>query len=636
MRILRGKSNLEVSSQGFAWFVVGLVLATFIGGAVRTILTSDRVHQRIVTELRNRFPQQKFQIGQTEVLLSRGFWPGLGLRVKSLSFGQDVCGKLSFHLDVPQAVLPVDLWALRSGKMRLGRVELSNGHVHLNYKPCPDDPPSPSATAPAPPRKPMISAPSLDWNKVSQHLNGVEISNFTLTYERNVTWKLLVHSMQLDFDGDVSAQGLMEIQKSLPFGSLSHMVDMEAQGDDRVLQWGVHSEFKEGSVQLKGSLDLNNHAAAVQVLARQLPMKDVVSELYQMGFIAQDLRLKATWLSCAMKWEGAIEKPDLSPIIANECKVEGGYGRVDLENAEFWISHLNELKKPATLKISKLQMQPVLEALGRQVLPKVLARPGIWSGELSYLNPNTWSLDGNLENAEVIFSNRSVRGKQSLEKLRTRVARVNSRIEATVDQLEIRDGEFAGELKFVLQDDWRNGEFRADVQKLRFGPAIQNLMVGGPLGNLKMNGQGTLQAGELGRWDGDFELDQVGGIGWSAEGVRVKSHYTPGVFHLEARALEGKLLPNWRAYPQLQVVRPETDGPVVWKGVQAKVDIQAGGGLIHYVTATEEDQKQTWRLKGNWVRDGEFNAVLAVGAAKPKNFVLSGERGVLNVQERLR
>ncbi len=75
MRILRGKSSLEVSSHGFAWFVVGLVIATFVGGAARTLLTSDRVHKQIVSELRARFPQQDFQIGATEVLLSRGLWP---------------------------------------------------------------------------------------------------------------------------------------------------------------------------------------------------------------------------------------------------------------------------------------------------------------------------------------------------------------------------------------------------------------------------------------------------------------------------------------------------------------------------------------------------------------------------------
>src|SRR5438045_1827397 len=109
MRILRGQSNLEVSSTGFALFVVGIVPATFLGGAVRTTLSSERVHAWIVGELKNRFPKQDIQIGATEVLLSRGFWPGFGLRVNGLAVKQDVCGKLSFNLNLPQAVFPLDL-----------------------------------------------------------------------------------------------------------------------------------------------------------------------------------------------------------------------------------------------------------------------------------------------------------------------------------------------------------------------------------------------------------------------------------------------------------------------------------------------------------------------------------------------
>src|SRR6185312_9227354 len=130
MRILRGRSNLEVSSTGFAWFVVGLVLATFLGGALRVALQSDRVHQRIVSELRERFPKQDIQIGATEVLLSRGVWPALGLRVHDLIVKQDVCGKLSFLLTLPDAVLPLDLLSLRNGTIRLNDVELNGGELH--------------------------------------------------------------------------------------------------------------------------------------------------------------------------------------------------------------------------------------------------------------------------------------------------------------------------------------------------------------------------------------------------------------------------------------------------------------------------------------------------------------------------
>ncbi len=638
MRILRGKSDLEVSSQGFAWFVVGLVLATFIGGAVRTMLGSDRVHKRIVDELKSRFPKHEFQIAKTEVLLSSGMWPGLGLKVHGLVFKQETCDKLSFTLDVPTAILPVDMFALRKGKVRLGRVEMNGGRIHLNYRPCP--PPAEAAIAangagaPAP-AKPAIAPDNLNWRRAGEQLDAIEFRDFILTYERNRTWKISVRSMDLDFTGsELTSQGLLEIHKSLPFGELTHAVDFEAHGDDNLLQWGLQAEFKEGNVALNGSLDLATSAAVVQASARQLPMKDVLSELHQMGFLEKDLQLKATWLSCGLKWEGQFTDPKAMPVKVQGCKFEGGYGRMELAGADFWIGQPQMFKEPAKLKVERLQIQPLLEAVGRKVLPAVVARPGVWSGELQFLSPTSWQLEGHLENAEIVFSNRSIRGKQMLEKLRTRVARNGALLNGKIDEVKIQGGEFEGVLNFQLQEDWRNGTFEADFQKLKFSPAIQSLLVGGSLGALAVKGQGSLLAGELGHWTGRFELGEIRGIGWEGVGMQVNSRYQPGVFLLDARAKEMQVDSAWPQFLQVKSVMSDAVSPVKWKDIQAKLEIQRNGGVVQSVSAVETSRGQPWRFKGAWVRDGEFSGVLTVTASnRQQNFALKGEKGVLVVHD---
>lgn len=634
MRILRGKSNLEVSSQGFAWFVVGLVFASFIGGAIRTLLSSQGVHSRIVSELRNRFPKQQFDIGKTEVLLSRGIWPGLGLRLRNVTFKQETCGKLSFQLDVPEAVLPVDLFSLRKGKVRLGHAELNDGKIHFDYKTCPKiDDDQPAEVEPAPkPKKPMISANSLDWRKAGEHLNAIDLKNFTVTYERNNTWKVWIHSLNIDLSDELSARGLIDVQKSLPFGTLSHKVDVDALGDDKVMQFGMRSEFKEGFLNLKGSLDMNNAAAVVQVNARQLPLKEVMSELFQMGFLEKDVALKTTWLSCSLKWEGAIAQPGQSPVIAKDCKIEGGYGRIDLDTAEFFPDGDKTFRVPAKLKVTKLQIQPLLEALGRQVLPAVLPKPGVWTGAISYAGPNEWDLDGYLENVEVMFSNHSVRGKQNLEKLHTRVQKTGARIDAKLDEVSVHEGEFKGLIQFSLQEDWRNGQFSAAVERLNFSPSIQTLLTGGRLGNLKFKGEGALRNGELSKWEGLFELNEISGVGWKGEGVSVRSKFSPGIFHLDGKMARITVTPDWSIYNQLQDVMPEAQGEVRFKDLLAKIDIQANGGSIPMGQATlEAPGHPVWRMKGSWIREGQF--IAALSTARGKSFPLSGEKGSLRVLE---
>ncbi|HMN69010.1 MAG TPA: hypothetical protein PKC28_10770, partial [Bdellovibrionales bacterium] len=519
MRILRGKSNLEVSYRGFAWFVVGVVLATFLGGAVRTVLSSDRVHQRIVTELKSRFPKQEFQIGRTEVLLAQGLWPGLGLRLRDVRFRQETCDKLSFDLVVPQVDLPVDMLSLRKGRLRLGRVELTGGRLHFDYKPCPQAPPTTAtATAPEPvpgpsdpatPRKPWLAAETLDWRKAGQSADALELRDFTVTFEPQETWKLLVRRMSLDLDDELSAQGVLEVQKSLPFGTLSHLVEVDAHGADQILQWGVRADYKEGGVQLRGSADLHSGAGVMQVTVRQLPLKDLMSELHQIGVVDREMALKTTWLSCGLKWEGQIHRPKDMPISVRTCRIEGGYGRADLDAADFWPGQTEWLKVPARLKGERLQVQPVLEALGRKVLPAVMPKLGVWTGEISYGGLNAWSLDGELEGAEVTFSNRSIRGKQVLEKMHTVLSRAGERIEGKVDALVLQGGEFQGNIGFALTEDWRNGNFAVEIHKLRVHPSIQNLLVGGTIGNVQVDGRGSLMQGELSQWNGRIALENV-------------------------------------------------------------------------------------------------------------------------------
>ncbi len=116
--------------------MLGLICATFFGGAARTMLRSERVHDRIVNELKSRFPKHEFDIGQTEILLARGIWPGFALRLRNVVFKQDVCGKLSFTLTLPETVLPLDFLGLRKGQIRLNDVEITGGEIHLDYRPC--------------------------------------------------------------------------------------------------------------------------------------------------------------------------------------------------------------------------------------------------------------------------------------------------------------------------------------------------------------------------------------------------------------------------------------------------------------------------------------------------------------------
>jgi len=642
MRILRGQSNLEVSSQGFAIFVVGLILATFLGGAVRTLLSSDRVHQSIAIEIKKKFPRHLFEVQATEVLLSHGIWPALGLRLTGVTFRQDVCGKLSFAVSLPEAVLPLDFWSLVRGRVRLGVVEVNAGQIHLNYRPCEGGEPSVSeaiaAKIPNSNTKPL-PVTQLDWRDLRQSLRGITLRDFTVTYERNSTWKLVFKNAYVDIGRTMELTAKVDVHKSLPFGELIHAIDASAVAEGQKLRWDVVHSFKEGQVDWKGEWEMPSNRVVTDLSLRQIPVKDLVGELYQMGLLTREIPLRSAWLSCGLKWDGNLNSLMQIPIQAKDCRLEGSYGRIDLPEAELAPNLSFPLKSMAQVKIQKLQLQPVMESFGVRFLPAVVSRMGVWSGSVSFLSPKEWSLDGNIEGMELVFSNQSVRGKQIISRLGMRARRTLTEIDGAVNSLTMPDGgKFVGGVRFQLSPDAQVGSFMVDVEDISLSPSIQSLLIGGKLGGMQIRGRGELGKGELTKWNGQGRMANLSGNGWNLRQVDLRSQFASGVFQLEVRAEDLDVTAYWKYYPQLRVVLPDlaNDQAWRWRDLQAKLQIhRTGGVLTQGLASSSPNGGAQWNVRGSWVRDGDFRGMLRWVGARSRQFTLHGERGALSAQEDL-
>lgn len=621
-------------------------MATFVGGAIRTLLGSDRVHQRILSEVRNRFPQDDIRIGSTEILLSSGIWPGLGLKISDFSFKRENCGKLGVNFEAPILIVPVGIWGLYKSEVSLGHVEIHRGKAHLHYKNCspltmakektpvpPDQPLALKSGAPEPER-PLWNPPTFDWKQIGKIVDSAEIKDFALTFEREPTWKVHIQDAELEFGGELFGHALVDVQKSLPFGTLNHSVDIEARGEGSVVQMQLTSEFKEGRVFWKGSWDSSTHSAMSSLNLSQLPLKEVVNELYLMGFLENEVPLRSAWLSCQAGWEGSITRPIETPVKVNGCKVEGTYGGIQMEEAHLYPLAQNKLKVPIQFKVQNLQVQPLVEAFNKQILPAVINRLGVWSGQVEFLNRNSWSLDGFLDGAEVVFSNQSVRGKQQLRRIHTVAHQVEGLLAAKVDQLELNEGKFEGVIEATLNDDWRNGTFSVNIANIAFSPGIQTLLTGGTWSVLKLVGHGRLQSGEVSEWRGVMESPRMLGMGWTGEKVSATSRYQPGLFSIEGRVENLELGGGWRYYPQVREHLALNGEALKWKDVRAKIEVKKAGGDIQSFFATDTRNGKIWRGRGNWQRERELIALLTgIIDGQQKNFAIRAEKGFLTMDE---
>jgi hypothetical protein len=553
---------------------------------------------------------------------------------------QDVCGKLSFILTMPSATLPVDLFSVVMRKPRLGHVKIEKGQLHLDFRACEAPAPipvavtegeAPAAAAPPPPPKPVI-VPKIKVGEIRRFLKSVQLNDFSITYEKQPSWKIIFKSGELEADDEIGLQASIDVQKAAAFGTLIHPIDLDLRSDRQVFRWDISSEFKEGHVHLTGSLDQEAQGGRAALSLRQVPVKELMSEAYQIELLTRELVLKSTWVSCAAEWEGSLLKFRASPVSVHDCKIEGGYGRAELAKTDLWLNSEAPFKTPAKFKIRQLQIQPVVEALGREVLPAVLSRLGVWSGELEYSNNKAWNLDGVLENAEVVFSSHSVRGKQAITQIHTSLKKQGTAISGKIDDVQLRDGKAEGHVDLVLDEDWRDGRFGARISALSLSPAVQKLMMGGTVGAVQLHGEGILKAGEVSEWNGLLKLPSAEGAGWRASDVTVKSRYTNGTFFLNADARSASATAQWRHFAQIAPMLKEGAAEAVWNEILIRLSVLKTGGQIESFTAKLEGAEPVWQGKAAWVRDGMFSGVLKAG--KSRSYSVQGEKGTLRIQAR--
>lgn len=123
----RPKSNpLSVTATGWAWLMIGVLLALFLGGAVRALLSERQVRQWIEKKWQQEDPPYFLKFQTARVELSEGWRPRFGLLVRGLELSpKDPCGR-GHRLQISELFLPGPLSVLWGKSLRFGQVRASD------------------------------------------------------------------------------------------------------------------------------------------------------------------------------------------------------------------------------------------------------------------------------------------------------------------------------------------------------------------------------------------------------------------------------------------------------------------------------------------------------------------------------
>ncbi len=385
MRILKSRSDQEVSSTGFALFIAGLILAGFIGGAMRTLLSSDQIQNRILTAVQAALPALQVKMDPANVTLARGIWPGLSISIPKLHLIKpEACGETYGTVELEDINLPLDIFPLLRSRVHWDVVTVSKLSLIYSKKPCPPSKPQASKESPSPPpNKPpeetglMASADSVREHiakafaiarQLRDHLHGVQVKRVEVASSEDPSWLVAIADFDMRVGGVLTTSAKLHFEKTLVPGKIEHEATFKAEINPQQLKWEVRSPLKEGLIHWSGVANQANDSLDQRLMIRQIPLKDVLLEIQTWSGLTKGGSPKFIWLSCDLGQSGALSQFKTIPLEISDCKIDGEGEQIRaVPGQQVWPWERTPLHQPLRFQVSELSLQTLLDLLGNPV-----------------------------------------------------------------------------------------------------------------------------------------------------------------------------------------------------------------------------------------------------------------------------
>jgi hypothetical protein len=645
MRILRSRSDHEVSSTGFALFVAGLVIAGFIGGALRTLLSSDQIQARILTELQTALPSVDIKMDTAKVSLARGFWPGISISIPKLRLQKpESCGETAGNLELEGLDLPLDVIALLRSHVHWSVVSVRSLSLNFRRQNCAKKDPEPIAKAETKPGTKESSGElpkEKDLNeqigktfdgveKIGDHISGVHIGHAVVASLDDPTWHLDIDNFDLDFSRKVFLNAKLNFQKTFPGGTIEHAATLKADATKEQFKWELRSPMKEGAILWNGIADREKDSVIQKITIRQLPLKDVLAEFQSWMDSSKGGSPRFIWLSCDLDQTGKLSNFAKLPLTVSDCKIDGeGEQIVVNPGQQIWVWERVPLHEPLVLNVNHLSLQTLFDLFGQKGLPAILPKPGQWTGEIQFTHPKKWQMLGNLEGAEVIFSNQSVRGKQIVSKMKTALREENSQISGELSDVALTDGSADGKIEFKLDPTFRNGDYRVELSSFALSPSVQTLMAGGVATAMALSGHGRIENGDLSVWKGQARWKSMEGQGWRVTEPRLDTEFEGGKFLIHLQMQAADLGADFPYAPFAEKILGGAQGMWRLRDGAAQAAVNKTGGSIKEIRVRGPSGK-VLKFQGEWERGGDLSGALDFSG---KKYRVHGHDGHLSIEE---
>lgn len=648
-------SIAEVStSTGWVLFILSILVALFVGGAIRSFTSSQNLSHWFYNEFNKEAPPFVVEFDQIRLSLAKGWWPRFGLEFLNLRVrAKDTCVTASqIHIDnfyIPLSVLPT-----LQRQVKLGRVEVQEMSLILAERQ--------SNCQNLEARSEQLVSEGDKSHLAEHHVGKASTSDSIISPENpewlndwmqfiRTRWKhelantrkwldgAYIHKLLVRWDADphrwlgweklhvdlrkahqpVRIRSWLRVAPELSQDASLAPIFLTLTLDEALLEWTARAQYKEGRLQLAGTLDLASTEFEVNLKGSHLPVGALLTTAQNWSLPVENNSLPWMWLTTEWQWQGNFYNYFESPIELKTADITGELGKIRLVNgrlkfdSRLWPSW----EQPAEISIEGLALEHVAQALKVTGWEAVFPNLGLMSarGQLGAEGLElTWSLD----NLEILFSKNARRWIQNIESLQGDLQwKPSQKIYLNIYGADILEGNFVGRVQSEFSEGFREGAVKVNIDSLQFAPKVQELLIGGRAEPMQIQIELIRQNHFWKSGQGNIRLSGVEASSWKLNEAHLAALYHEG--HLEFKvAVDSMDVAQSNVYLQSLQRVEEVDrqfDQLRLKAVQLNIQADLGsGGTWTHGLAHNENSMGKWESSGKWHRDGQLKGWLQLSA----------------------
>lgn len=561
-RVRKGEIHFRRSLLRFSvLFVIVLVAGVVTRGFLNQIPLEDKIKEIISAD-----SSYAIEFEKPQIQLAQGLMPIIGIMFKRINFEDINCP--SRRVMVQDALLVVNPWRLLRGQFRLGWASLEFVEVELPQSCSQEVGKSSEATSQEAKTAKNKAKDSTDKASIpnsqkelqvffdsvgtlidSHFVRYILVDQIKLRHLESVNEQTLISgrlsaniSSEVSFDFRVDQ--ITKNQKVIPIQSLE--LSGELNGERAKIE--TQASVREGKVGFDFSLNKNGTVQS-GLNFEKVPLSALAA------YLLKGQKLNYLWFSCQLSIQGTWEAIQRTPLVAQNCFVDGPYGGIEFSNFKGRLAGLDSL----SVRAKEIKLDRVFSDRRNIFLSGVVEKYGVLSGHLKFAN-DQFELEGALVNTELVFSNNNLREIQKVNRLPFFLKGDLDKWQAIIKDVSLENGQFAGDFRWQMNQKEERADGKIAIHKLVLDQRIYQLMLNAEPSLLKIYGKLSWVKNQIQEWSAFMVTPQLKSADYRLNNLKVKAAGkadTPS--DIEVKIANGMILKKAKAFAWLS---PTTLGKV--------------------------------------------------------------------------